>query len=273
MNHQQRPFKMRSIFNLALAVILVATRRNIFVNSFSPSQKLNNNRQQFSSPIETTQIYYKNERDVDDATLVGASNITKSSAVSRAIVREQVIQSVGSVQDYQELVVGEEEKLVIVRFHAPWCRVSILFVSLYTSLVLFSFYFIFLRRKTACSHETSISPALQVCKATAIAYERLATKLHHHSRSSQKIKFLSVNMDGQAGTNELKELLHIQQVPSGLIYHPSIGVMGRVNLGRANLSELKKRLNAFLEAGGKECDLDDILDGLVEGEDVVEIEV
>ncbi len=119
-----------------------------------------------------------------------------------------------------------------------------------------SFWIIFL---TLQSNPGYLSlPFFQVCKASSIAYEGLAKKLQESH--SSRVKFLSVDIDGKEGTNELKESLNIKSVPMGLIYHPTVGAIGQVKLGRANLSELKKRLYRFLDDDER---LDVVLEGLL----------
>lgn len=100
---------------------------------------------------------------------------------------------------------------------------------------------------------------VKVCKATSLAYEGMAKKLKESH--SSRVKFLSVDIDGKEGTNQLKESLNIKSVPMGLIYHPNVGAVGQVKLGRANLSELKKRLYRFLDADDETLDV--ALEGLL----------
>ena len=59
--------------------------------------------------------------------------------------------------------------------------------------------------------------------------------------SSDGIKCMLVNLDGNDKTAHLKEMLGIEGVPSGVIYHPSLGTLW-VTLSRKILSLLKKQL-------------------------------
>ena len=171
-----------------------------------------------------TNLNYKNFDDVievDEAVLDASRQKTttasKSRAASRAIQTESPITSLHSLSDYQRHVLNEPHKLVLTRFHAPWCK---------------------------------------VCQTTTVAFERMASKLSkidscsNDNSTGKGIKFLSVNLDGRDETcekNQLKELLNIEVVPQGILFHPSVGVIGKVTLNRSNLSELKKRLERYLE--------------------------
>jgi hypothetical protein len=63
------------------------------------------------------------------------------------------------------------------------------------------------------------------------------------------IQFCSVVIDSNKPTdakNVLKDSLGVHAVPTGVLYHPSRGIIGRVNLNRVNLGELKKRLGGYV---------------------------
>mmetsp|Transcript_6970 Transcript_6970/g.13986 ORF Transcript_6970/g.13986 Transcript_6970/m.13986 type:complete len:209 (-) Transcript_6970:107-733(-) len=168
--------------------------------------------------FSSTRLSYRDSSDVDDSVFESPATVVESPVQLSAEEGEAVL-SVKSIQDYHDHVVKEDEKITILRFSAPWCR---------------------------------------VCKATSLAYEGMAKKLKESH--SSRVKFLSVDIDGKEGTNQLKESLNIKSVPMGLIYHPSVGAVGQVKLGRANLSELKKRLHRFLDDDER---LDVVLEGLL----------
>jgi hypothetical protein len=66
---------------------------------------------------------------------------------------------------------------------------------------------------------------------------------------SGDVQFYSVVIDSNKPSdtkNVLKDHLSVYAVPTGVLYHPSKGVIGRVNLNRFNLSELKKRLEGYV---------------------------
>ena len=151
-----------------------------------------------------------------------------ASGSTRATTRSSPIISLETISDYQTHILDQSStsssninnKLSIVRFHAPWCK---------------------------------------VCQTTSVSYERLAAKLKHQT----SIQFASVNLSPKhPETNELKELLQIEGVPTGVIFHQG-KMVGKVTLNRVNLSELKKRLGLYLEG---ESELDMLLDGLVREE-------
>lgn len=62
------------------------------------------------------------------------------------------------------------------------------------------------------------------------------------------VQFYSVIIDSnkpEDSKNLLKDHLEVLAVPTGVLYHPSRGIIGRVNLNRGNLNELKKRLTGY----------------------------
>jgi hypothetical protein len=46
-------------------------------------------------------------------------------AVQKVPGRPAHVQEIITLEDYQRVVAEEKEKMVVVRFHAPWCRVSV----------------------------------------------------------------------------------------------------------------------------------------------------
>jgi hypothetical protein len=63
------------------------------------------------------------------------------------------------------------------------------------------------------------------------------------------VQFYSVLIDSNKpldAKNVLKDHLEVQAVPTGVLYHPSRGIIGKVNLNRVNLGELKKRLGGYV---------------------------
>jgi thiol-disulfide isomerase/thioredoxin len=142
--------------------------------------------------------------------------------------------------------------LCIIRFSAPWCK---------------------------------------VCRSTDVAWERMASKFTNpaavestsssasSSSTKKQIKFFNVNLnnnhngDGNegdstssSGTSALKDMLHIDRVPQGIIHHPAFGIYEqKVNLHRSNLSILKKRLERYMLL--EEDDDDDISGLLMDGEE------
>ena len=133
-----------------------------------------------------------------------------TSTASRATKRSSPITQLFDVQDYNHHVLNSApNELCIIRFHAPWC---------------------------------------QVCRTTNVAWERMASKLFKMNSTTRKVKFLAVNLDGKnEEAVELKDMLHIEGVPQGVIHHENDGVFGqKVVLNRKNLGILKKQLENYL---------------------------
>lgn len=144
-----------------------------------------------------------------------------------------------TVQDYRDHVLhpANANELCVVRFKAPWCP---------------------------------------TCRATAVSWERMASRLARASASlpdapggATGIKFLSVELDGGEGTAALGRMLGIEGVPQGVLHHPASGVEEeRVNLTRRKLGVLRRNLEQYCAfATGQEGGLRSgmLLDGLSEG--------
>jgi len=54
----------------------------------------------------------------------GVHNSSNTTLHSREVSRELSVQPIRTMEDYNAQVIDEKEKLVIIRFHAPWCRVG-----------------------------------------------------------------------------------------------------------------------------------------------------
>ena len=147
-----------------------------------------------------------------------AAPLAPPPAPRRASRRAPPVTVLRSIDDYMRHVLLEPEQLCVVRFSAPWCK---------------------------------------VCRATSVSWERTATKLHRMSaeEGAQRIKFLSVSVDGKdEATAALKDILQVERVPQGIIHHPAQGLFGRkVDLDRANLTALRKRLEAYVGREGAEA--------------------
>jgi len=142
-------------------------------------------------------------------------------SVSRASRRAPAVTVLRSIEDYRRHVLREPDQLCIVRFSAPWCK---------------------------------------VCRTTSVSWERTATKIHKMSarlgdaKGAKRIKFLSVSVDGKdEATAALKDMLQVERVPQGIIHHPAQGLFGqKVDLNRANLTALRKRLETYVGQEGVE---------------------
>ncbi|KAL7476632.1 hypothetical protein ACHAW6_002481 [Cyclotella cf. meneghiniana] len=137
------------------------------------------------------------------------SKLTSSSRITNS--RSTPIIALHSLEDYTYHVLSNNKnnnnnQLTLIRFSAPWC---------------------------------------QVCRTTNVAFERMASKLC----KGGDIQFCSVSLDSNQDLdpkNVLKDHLQVHAVPTGVLYHPSRGIIGRVNLNRVNLGELKKRLGGYV---------------------------
>jgi len=142
-----------------------------------------------------------------------SNSSSSSSSSSRASQRVSPITTLRSIQDYQRHVLHEPNQLCIIRFSAPFCK---------------------------------------VCRTTSVSWERMASKIH--KMGAKRIKFLSVSVDGKdAATTALKDMLQVKRVPQGIIHHPTQGLFGqKVDLNRANLTALRKRLETYVGEEGAE---------------------
>lgn len=127
-------------------------------------------------------------------------------AMSRMTTKSSTITPLVSIEDYNRHILSNDSTgLKLIRFSAPWC---------------------------------------QVCRTTNVAYDRMASKL----AKGGDVQFYSVLIDSnkpEDTKNLLKDHLEVQAVPTGVLYHPSRGIVGKVNLNRGNMSELKKRLDGY----------------------------
>jgi len=218
-----------------LAMIAAAS-----VMSFTPSRNyLHSIRGQKLVPRaeQNTRISYKNlseEEHTNDANgASGNSELnTKSRSVigeptvrsirERSVTREQSVRSIRNVEDFKTLALEEDEKLVIIRFHAPWCR---------------------------------------VCKATDVAYERCAAKIQKAYPSQVKFLSANFDGKEKMNElrDLLLEEHHtdVRGVPMGMLFHPSYGVVGNIRLTRKHLMALKLKLKIYFDG---EDDLLSLLD-------------
>lgn len=141
-----------------------------------------------------------------------SSRVRATSSGSRASQRAPPVTELRSVYDYQRHVLHAPNQLSIIRFSAPFCK---------------------------------------TCRATAVSWERMAAKIQ--KSAGERIKFLSVSVDGKdRDTLALKDLLRVEKVPQGVLHHPARGVLGsKVDLNRANLAALRKRLERYVEEGAR----------------------
>jgi len=185
---------------MTLMVVLIIMVTTVTVMSFSPSRH----------HLRSSHKKYSHERRHSFLTRV-ASNATLP--VSRVVSRESPVQPIRTIQEYETLVLDEKDKLVIIRFHAPWCK---------------------------------------VCKTTSVAFERCATKIQRAhpqktifysvnidgSKETNEVRDLILKVHG----------LDVRGVPMGMLFHPrEQGIVGKVRLNRKQLSVLKQKLEMYLQ--------------------------
>jgi thiol-disulfide isomerase/thioredoxin len=132
---------------------------------------------------------------------------SRKQVTSRMIKKSSTITPLASIEDFnQHILSSDGNDLKLIRFSAPWC---------------------------------------QVCRTTNVAFDRMSSKL----AKGGDVQFYSVLIDSnkpEDAKNLLKDHLEVNAVPTGVLYHPSKGIIGRVNLNRANMGELKKRLDGYV---------------------------
>ena len=166
---------------------------------------------------------------VDSAETATATTTTTTTSTTRSIDRPaSTVTELRSVEDYRNHVMRDDgDRLCVVRFSAPWCK---------------------------------------VCRATNVAWERMAAKITSACNSADdgaggRVRFYSVIVDGADGSPSaaLRDMLGVIRVPQGIVHHPSGGLLGRkVDLDRSNLTLLKKRLEGYVLDGTAGS----VLDGL-----------
>lgn len=165
------------------------------------------------------------------------------SSSSRAAQRASPITSLHTIEEYKQHVLdASSNQLSIVRFSAPWCK---------------------------------------VCRSTNVSWERLASRIDKMTKTptpnydgtmeGEQIKFFSVHISQDEEIIALKDSLHITTVPQGIVHQPKHGVFEEhITLKRENVGTLKKRLEAYVEGGGRmEGSVGFLLEGLIvdDGED------
>lgn len=102
-------------------VALIAMLKTSVVTTFSSSNNPSINLEIKSKPPNTS-LNYRNTRNVDLSVLGTKTN--ENTIKTRESARDDAVLTVKSLKDYQELIVDEVDKVTILRFSAPWCRVS-----------------------------------------------------------------------------------------------------------------------------------------------------
>ncbi len=103
------------------SIALLTTLLPSSAYSFSPSQKPYTP-SSVNADLSSTRLQYRDLSDVDDSVLASPPRGVDSSTQFKIDEGDTVL-SVKSIQDYLDHVVNEDEKITILRFSAPWCRV------------------------------------------------------------------------------------------------------------------------------------------------------
>jgi len=93
------------------------------------------------------------------------------------------------------------------------------------------------------------------CKMTAPAFYQLAKKL------GSEVKFAQVPLTRE--TAHIHEGLGVKSTPFAHIYHPAVGLVEELKMGRKTFADFKKTLMTYVE-GSCEVSWDDIEEELVE---------
>ena len=151
-----------------------------------------------------TSLGYRDEPSIVDARHILQTPEERQASLRRpaeADRRRSSVVTLNSIEDYDRHVLQNPDRLHIIRVSAPWCR---------------------------------------VCHSTAVAWERMASKLAARGDDAP-IQFFSVSVDGKnEEATALKDMLQIDRVPQGIIHHPTFG--RRIDMHRKNLMALKKSL-------------------------------
>lgn len=152
---------------------------------------------------------------VDDAVANSSSLDTTTTNTGR----QPAIVTVDTLEDYKRIVVDERSSIVVVRFHAPWCK---------------------------------------SCKAAYPLFQKMASEYQNHSHSSSllstppNVKFVEVPLTKE--TAYLHEGLGVPSVPFGHIYHPDAGLVEERKLNRKVFGEFRVALEGYVRGS---CDLMD----------------
>mmetsp|Transcript_7637 Transcript_7637/g.13475 ORF Transcript_7637/g.13475 Transcript_7637/m.13475 type:complete len:217 (-) Transcript_7637:449-1099(-) len=169
---------------------------------------------------KTTDLFYlPREEEVSSS----PATLPTTSSPSRAVTREVTVTPIRSIKEYEALELEEKDELIVIRFHAPWCK---------------------------------------VCQTTNISYERYATKLSK-SHSPIAFYSIQLDGTIDADELKLYFLrshgIDVRGVPMGILRHPKEGHFGTVKLHRKGLGSMKKMVESYLCG---EVDLTFLFEGL-----------
>ena len=144
---------------------------------------------------------------IDDA--VADSSAPSSSSTSSSSIKQQqqqLITTVDTLEEYKRIVVNEQHSIVVVRFHASWCK---------------------------------------SCKAAYPLFHKLATEYNNNNTGSGVVvKFVEVPLTKE--TAYLHEGLGVPSVPFGHVYYPNVGLVEERKLNRKVFNDFKSVLKDYV---------------------------
>ena len=147
---------------------------------------------------------------IDDAVADSSapSSSTSSSSINQQERRQQqqLITTVDTLEEYKRIVVNERHSIVVVRFHASWCK---------------------------------------SCKAAYPLFHKLATEYNDNNNTGGGIvKFVEVPLTKE--TAYLHEGLGVPSVPFGHVYYPNVGLVEERKLNRKVFNDFKSVLKDYV---------------------------
>ena len=101
--------------------------RGLIESAFGQAyREINTSRQYADAVIRRPLIVEESNFEKRMRTMLEEQKVAKKTAATQQVnkIPTSVIQQVLSLEEYKSVVMEETDKIVVVRFHAPWCRVS-----------------------------------------------------------------------------------------------------------------------------------------------------
>ena len=143
---------------------------------------------------------------IDDAVADSSAPSSSSTSSSSIKQQQQLITTVDTLEEYKRIVVNEQHSIVVVRFHASWCK---------------------------------------SCKAAYPLFHKLATEYNdNNTGSGVVVKFVEVPLTKE--TAYLHEGLGVPSVPFGHVYYPNVGLVEERKLNRKVFNDFKSVLKDYV---------------------------
>lgn len=143
---------------------------------------------------------------IDDAVADSSAPSSSSTSSSSIKQQQQLITTVDTLEEYKRIVVNEQHSIVVVRFHASWCK---------------------------------------SCKAAYPLFHKLATEYNDNNNTGSGIvKFVEVPLTKE--TAYLHEGLGVPSVPFGHVYYPNVGLVEERKLNRKVFNDFKSVLKDYV---------------------------